>query len=56
MTAEEWAKIRAHGRRWLYFGAERRVVRVIRWYPSGVRVRFTDTDEESTVHPEGLSA
>ena len=57
MTREEWDKASATGRRWAIFGsmfgAKTDDVRVIRWYKSGVRVRFPD-GRQLTVHPDYL--
>lgn len=60
MTIDEWNQATAKGRRWAYFGsmiggasADSPVVRVVRWYKSGVRVRFPDGHQE-TVHPDYL--
>lgn len=49
----EWTRLREHGRRWLYYGPGDLVVRVLRRYPSCVRVRFEDGHQE-TVHPDDL--
>lgn len=60
MTQDEWNEASTAGRRWAYFGSmikgasrDSPAVRVIRWYKSGVRVRFPDGHQE-TVHPDYL--
>ena len=60
MVKEEWEQASAGGRRWAYFGSmihgatlDSPTVRIVRWYSSGVRVRFSDGHQE-TVHPDYL--
>lgn len=61
MTIEDWERMKATGRRWAYWGsmldataaAGSPIVRIIRWFKSGVLAQFADGHRE-TVHPEYL--
>ena len=52
MTREEWARQRAHGRRWAYHFGE--VVVVLTWSKHGVRVR-NGRGDIWTVRPDDLT-
>jgi hypothetical protein len=53
LTEPAWDILRAWGRRWAYYGSDNLTIRIIRWYKSGVRVRFADGHQE-TVHPHDI--
>lgn len=60
MTRDEWDPASGAGRRWAYYDSmstgareDSPIVRIVRWYKSGVRVHFTDGRVE-LVHPEHL--
>jgi hypothetical protein len=52
----EFERMRAVDQRRAFYGPRDEPVRIIRWYPSGIRVRFAGDRHVKTVHPGDVHA